>query len=119
MPNPKDMMAAITHPNETFELQNGLKAIEPVLKDPSIPRQEKRKTLNQMVENLSDKTFEQGYVANIIIRMINMKEEICKQFKNTDAQVVEILSTMPRMAKHRDKLNDTVKSYRKQYKLTV
>ena len=48
-----------------------------------------------------------------------MKEDECKKFANTEVQVNSILSWLPRMVYHKDKLTKEVGKHRKQYGLGV
>jgi hypothetical protein len=101
------------------ELAKYSNVIKPVMTDPEIPRTVKRKTLNDMVEMLTPNTFKQGIVADQIMLIINMKEEECKLFSNTEMQVNSILVWLPRMSLHRDKLYKKVANNRKNYGLEV
>ena len=119
MPSLVDAFKALLHQSETMEFRMQLLSIEPILKDPILTRQNKRKALNRLVENLSEKTFKLDFIANMIIGMINMRKEVCQEFKNTDAQVNDILATMPRMKLHKDKIAQKVQYYRRQYNLSL
>jgi hypothetical protein len=95
------------------------RAILPIMTDAEVSRDTKRKTLNTLVIELSDRTFANGMVAKQIMEIINMKEEVCKEYDDTNAQVVGILSWLPRMSVHRDKLAEEVKKHRKSYGLKL
>lgn len=94
-------------------------AILPTMTDPKVPRTEKRKTLCVMVDGLSEKTFKSKYIAKQIMGIINMKEDVCKEYGSTEAQVDGICGWCPRMKEHRDLLVKEVTRHRKQYGLTI
>ena len=93
--------------------------IVPTMTDAKLKRSTKRKTLCAMVNELTEDTFKHGVIAKQIMKIINMKEDVCKEYHSTDAQVKGILSWLPRMELHRDKLTKTVEKYRKEYGLTL
>jgi hypothetical protein len=99
------------------EFQALVKVIKPIITDPNISRNEKRKTLNGVVNELSENAFKKNDVAEAIIFMINMKEDVCKEFQSVSEQVDGILFWMPRMKYHRDKLEKAVTENRKKYHL--
>lgn len=101
------------------EFGNMARAILPVMTDPKISRDEKRKTLRQLTENLSEKTLKNGVVAGQIMEIINMKEDECRKFLNTNVQVNAILSWLPRMECHWGKLAERVKKNRAKYGLKI
>lgn len=103
----------LAHPKASQELQYGLQAIQPTMTDPNVPREEKRRTLSAMVEELSEDTFKLEPVADQIMIIINMEEEVCREYDDTDSQVEGILSWLPRMAKHRERLTKEVQKHRK------
>lgn len=88
---------------------------------PNVPREERRKALNTILGELSEDTFKRGVIADRILKMnmIDMGEEISKQHEDTESQVEGILSWLPRMKLHRDRLKDKVKRHRKKYGLKV
>ena len=95
------------------------KVLLPTMTNPKLKRSTKRKELSAMVNALTDDTFKHGVIAKQIMKIINMKEDVCKEYHSTDAQVQGILSWLPRMELHRDKLTKTVEKYRKEYGLTL
>ena len=95
------------------------RVILPVMKDATISRSAKRKTLSDAVDSLSEKTFSNSIVVSQIMTIINMKEDVCKEYKDTEAQVNGILSWIPRMKQHRDVLKKEVAKHRKQYGLKL
>jgi len=88
---------------------------------PSVTREERRKALNVVINELSDDTFKRGVIINRMLKMnmIDMSEGISKQYNNAEAQVEGIISWMPRMKQHRDKLKKAVVKHRKEYKLNI
>lgn len=107
------------HFNESSELKFALEAIKPIMIDSEVSREDKRKTLNMMVNELSEGTFKLTPVAEQIMEIINMKEEVCKEYSDTESQVEGILSWLPRMRQHRDVLKKEVGKHRKEYKLKL
>lgn len=107
----------LTHPKEAQEFSLALQAIQPIMTDPNEPRGKKRETLNMMVDALSEKAFKLKPVAEQVMTIINMKEEVCGEYPDSEAQVEGILGWLPRMAGHRDMLLGEVKRHRKQYGL--
>ena len=93
------------------------RAILPIMTDANVSRDEKRQTLNNLVNELSDKTFTNSMVVKQIMQIINMKEDVCKEFTDAQSQVEGILLWLPRMSQHRDKLEKEVRNHRKQYGL--
>ena len=94
-------------------------AILPIMKDPEVSREDKRKVLCAMVDELKEDTFKRGFWAKMIMGLINMKEEVCKEYEDAEAQTDGILSWLPRMEQHRDSLLKEVKKNRKQFGLKV
>ena len=95
------------------------KAILPLMTDVNVSRTEKRGILNDAVNGLSDKTFNNSMVADQIMIIINMKEDVCREYPDTESQVNGILEWLPRMSKHRDKLYRKVKQSRKSFGLKL
>ncbi len=95
------------------------KLIQPVMEDSKLGRDEKRKALSGLTNMLSDKTFANSLVVDQIMKIINMKEDVCKEYEDTEAQVEGILSWLSRMRQYRDKLKKEVEKHRGQYKLKV
>ena len=93
------------------------RAIAPVMVSQSISVKDKRKTLNASINNLKEKSFSNRFVAIQIIIIINMKEEECKKFIDTEEQVDSILKWLPRMELHRDRLTNKVKSNRRKCRM--
>jgi hypothetical protein len=104
---------------EVNEFKLMAEAILPVMIDASISRTAKRKTLCEMVDNLSEDTFKHKEIAEQIIKIINMKEDVCKEYVDAEAQVNGILSWLPRMEKHRELLKSEVIKNRKRYGLKI
>lgn len=93
--------------------------IKPTMVNPEIPRAKKREALNDLVNGLSEKTFSNEIVLNQVMEIINMKEDECKKFTDANSQVDNILTWLPRMKVHRDKLVKRVSQNRKRYGLNV
>jgi hypothetical protein len=106
-------------PKAMYELGNYLRTIQPVMTDPNIPREQKREALCTMVDSLSEKTFKNAVALKSIMVIINMKEEECKLFSDTQVQVDSILTWLPRMKEHQDKLFNEVKEHRIKYGLNI
>ena len=117
MPN---LFEAMKHPKAMQEFGQYAQAIYPVMMDATISKAQKRKTLNELVENLSEGTFKLNIIAEQITVMIDTGQKsdaICKEYEDTESQVNAILEWLPRMEKHRDLLTKTVEKHRKQYGL--
>lgn len=112
-------MGMLAHPNAANEFRFALDAIKPIMTDPKVSRGEKRSTLNVMVNGLSGDTFKLKPVARMIMTIINMKEEVCREYPDSKAQVKGILDWLPRFGEHRDMLLEEVKRHRKGYKLKI
>ena len=95
------------------------KILLPTMTDPKIKRSTKRKELCAMVNVLTDDTFKHGFIAKQLMKIINMKEDVCKEYINTAQQVRGILSWLPRMELHRDALIKEVSKHRDKYGLTL
>jgi hypothetical protein len=104
-------------PKALTEMGNCAKAILPTMTDPTVSKEDKRITLNTMVNELSDGCFRHGVIADQIMIIINMQEEECKKFPNTKAQVDSILVWLPRMKQHQDRLTKKVAQNRKSFGL--
>jgi len=113
------MRSMITHPKAVQEFSMALQVIRPTMVDPSVSGEEKRGVLNVMVNELSEKTFKLKPVAQQIMTIINMKEEVCKEYPDTEAQVDGILSWLPRFRKHKGMLLREVEKHRKEYGLEI
>lgn len=101
------------------EWGNIAKAILPIMTDATASVEEKRKTLNMAVNELSDKSFNNQIVVNQIMTIINMTEPVCRMYSDTETQVKGILSWLPRMEKHKNILTEEVKKHRKHYGLSI
>jgi hypothetical protein len=89
------------------------------LKDNTDTRVKKRETFNLLLNQLREEVFQKEEVAIAIIGMINMLEDVCKEYENTDAQVNGIISFLPRMEYWRVKLEEVVKESRQKYNLPI
>lgn len=107
------------HPAEAQEFRYSLEVIRPTMTDPKESRDTKRKVLNTMVETLSESTFKLAPVAEQIMEIINMKEDVCKEYKDTEAHVNGVLSWLPRMKMHRERLKNKIEKQRKRYGLKI
>jgi len=112
-------MAMARHPKEAQEFSLALQAIQPIMTDSNASREEKRNTLNMMVNELSDSTFKMKPIAEQILTIINMKEDVCKEYADSEAQTDGILEWLPRMKEYRGLLLEEVQRHRKQYGLKV
>ena len=109
----------LTHPNEASEFRFALNAIQPIMTDPEVLRDEKRKTLSMMANELSEKTFKLKPVARMIMTIINMKEDVCQEYTDSEEQTEGILGWLPRFKEHRGMLLQEVKRHRKDYGLKI
>lgn len=100
------------HPKAAQEFSLSLQAIQPVMIDSNISRDNKRQTLNMMVSQLSEKTFKLEPIAEQIMTIINMKKEVCQEYSDSEAQTNGILGWLPRMKEHRALLLKEVKKHR-------
>lgn len=116
MSSVKDLVTAYPALQEFGLLARGIQSI---MIDPKVTREEKRTVLCELVEQLSDKAFNNGIVLRQVMKIINMKEEVCKEFEDTDAQVDGIIKWLPRMAKKKDILKKEVKNHRKMYSMEL
>lgn len=101
------------------ELGTMLQAIQPVMVDTQITRDEKRSALNTTVNSLSEDTFKRGFIAERIIDIINMDEKTCEGYDSVESQVQGILEWLPRMEQHLHILQKRIKRARKHYKLNI
>lgn len=101
------------------ELSMYLRTIQPVMTDPNIDRKKKRRTLNNMVNSLSKDTLKKGFVRKQIIKIINMKEDVCKEYKDMKSQVDGIIGWLPRFKDYRKDLEKAVTKARKECGLKV
>ncbi len=108
-----------THPKAVQEFRIGLVAIQPIMTDPKESREKKRETLNMMVNELSENTFKLKPIIEQIMTIINMKEEVCKEYPDSETQTDGILSWLPRMKIYRLMLIAEVKRNRKSYGLRL
>jgi hypothetical protein len=106
-------------PKALTEMGNCAKAILPTMTDPTVSKEDKRITLNTMVNELSESTFKQGVIADQIMVIINMQEEECAKFEDTEEQVDFILTWLPRMELHKDRLAKKIAFNRKKFGLEV
>lgn len=102
------------------EFSQAVQVLNPIMQ-PSVPRTQRRKTLNAVLNELSEDTFNRGAIGKRIVKMnmIDMSEEISKKYVNADAQVDGVISWLPRMKVHRDRLLKEVSKRRKKYGLIV
>lgn len=118
----RDIFQAMKHPKVMQEFGQYSQAILPVMTDPNISRETKRETLNDLVNRLAEYTFKLDIVAEQIIEIIDTGQKsdaICKEYDDTDAQVMGILEWCPRMDYHKDKLYKVVRANRKRYGLEL
>jgi len=113
------VLSMIRHPKATAELQYALNTIKPIMTDTEASREEKRKTLCMLVDELSEGTFNLKFIAEQIMTIINMKEEVCKEYPDSETQVEGILEWLPRMDTYRGLLLNEVKAHRKSCGLKV
>jgi len=109
----------LRHPKEMQEFRIALQLIEPIMTDAKVSRDEKRSTLNMLVNELSDKAFKLKPVAEKIMTIINMKKEVCQEYADSEEQTNGILGWLPRFKEHRDMLLKEVKQHRKEYELKI
>ena len=110
-------MGMLAHPAEASEFRFALNAIQPIMTDSEVSRDAKRKTLSMLADELSEKTFKLKPVARMIMTIINMKEEVCREYADSESQMEGILGWLPRFKEHRDMLLQEVKHHRKNYRL--
>ncbi len=101
----------------TPEFRVAIGTIQPIMVDGAKGREEKRKTLCGMVDSLSDGCFAR-FVPQII-GIINMGEEVCREYSDSESQVRGILGWLPRMEKFHSKLLKEVKKQRRKYRLVI
>ncbi len=101
------------------EFGNMARAILPIMTDPNENRDSKRKALNNLANELSEKTFKNKIIAQQIMQIINMGEEVCEEYPDAESQVQGILSWIPRMELHRDILKKEVIKHRKSFGLKI
>jgi hypothetical protein len=114
-----DILGILKNYSGAQELSLSLQSVQDIMTNSKVPRTEKRKTLCMVVEELSDKTFNNKFVAKQIIKVINIKEDVCKEYQNTEAQVQGILGWLPRMEYHRGLLVKAVTNNRKKFGLNI
>jgi hypothetical protein len=104
------------------EFQSATRVLSPMFeeaKNGNISIQELRSAINGAVGELSEETFSKDFIADTILSWINVREDVSKQFPDTNTQVQSILLWLPRMAWHKDRLEKYVNKYRKQYGLKL
>lgn len=109
----------LPHQKEMQEFRVGLQAIAPIMTDPDETREAKRSALNMMVNELSDKAFSLKPIVVQIFTIINMKEDVCREYADSEAQVEGILGWLPRMREHHDMLLAEVRKHRHEYQLKL
>lgn len=112
-------MRMMIHQKEMREFSLVLQAIQPIMTDAESTREEKREALNMAVNELSEDTFKLKPVAEQIMTIINMKEEVCREYLDSNAQTNGILEWLPRMKLHHIILLDEVKKTRQRFGLDV
>lgn len=95
------------------------RTIEKTMTDSKVSRKDKRAALSGMVNTLSESTFNNPQVLKMIMQIINMKEDVCKEYPDTISQVNGVLGWCPRMAIHRKELTKEVEKHRKKYGLKI
>jgi hypothetical protein len=85
--------------------------------NPFNSREKKRKTLCKFVDGLSEETFA-VYVPQII-EIINMKEDVCNEYGDSESQTDGVLKWLPRMKEHREVLSETIREHRQKYGLKI
>lgn len=113
------VISMLRHPREVHEFSLACQVILPIMADPKETRDIKRATLNMMVSELSDKTFSLKSVAKQIMTIINMKQDACEEYVDSNAQTDGILEWLPRMKEHRGILLEEVKRHREEYRLNI
>lgn len=116
MPSIKDILHAAPALSEFGNMAN---AIKPAMMDTTLSRDDKRALLNEGVNELSEKTFKNKIVAEQILIIVNMKEDVCKEYPNTEAQVQGVLEWLPRMSEHRELLTTKVRKARNSFGLKL
>jgi len=109
----------IRHPKELQEFQSVCEAIQPIMVNPQETREKKRQTLNMMVNELTEGAFKLKPIIEQIMFIINMKEDVCREYSDSESQVDGILEWLPRMRKHRGILVKIVKEHRGKYGLKI
>lgn len=109
----------VLHPKEAQEFSLCLQAIHSIMTDPKASRDEKRQVLNTMANELSEKAFKLKPIAEQIMTIINMTEEVCQEYTDSEEQTEGILGWLPRMKEHRGLLLAEVKRHRKEYGLEI
>jgi hypothetical protein len=80
-------------------------------------REEKRELLSDYVNELSEGAFFSYFPQ--ICDIVQESKDNCKPFKNTEEQVKNIISWLPRMKEYEDVLTLIIQKRRKKYKLEV
>ncbi len=109
----------IKHQKELSEFKFAVDAIAPIMTDPQETRDKKRATLNMMVNELTERTFKLLPIAEQIMDIINMKQDVCMEYADSESQTDGILKWLPRMKEFRDILSEEVKKHRGIYQLKV
>ncbi len=107
------------HPREAQEFSFGCQAILHIMSNPQETRNSKREALNMMVNELSEKTFKLLPVIEQVITIINMKQDVCEEYTDSESQTDGILEWLPRMKNYRGVLFKEVKKHRGNYQLVV
>jgi hypothetical protein len=103
--------------NTQKEFIGWLKDVHEVSVNPVLSMEQKRKVLGDKLNNLS----EDAYILYFpqIMQIIQNKKEQCAEYKNSEAQVDNILSWLTRLQDSRELVLLYIQERRKKYKLAV
>lgn len=102
---------------QTNDFEACLRRIHDISNDPSRTTEQIRTLVAVEINNLS----EESYVANFdkIVYIIQRSKDKCAKFKNSEEQVANILTGLPRLEDHRELLLLYIQERRRKYKLEV
>lgn len=98
------------------EFEAWIKKVHDVSKS-NLSKKDMRIKMCELLNGLSEKAYITYFQQ--IVYIIQRSKEKCQQFRNTEEQVNNILSWLPRLNDHKELLTLYIKERRQNYKLTV
>ena len=99
-----------------MEFSAWLQAVSDVSKS-SLTLEQKREQCGALLDTMSDDTY--NHYFKRIMSIVQKNREECEPFKDTEEQVNNIMSWLPRLNDHREAVLEIIKDRRKKYKLNL